>query len=146
MQVVVKEIAVLAHGNVESFFAGVAEGRMTDIMDQSQRLDQIDVQAELSRDGSGDLRDLDGVSQKIWKVVGVAAGEDLGFRLKTSKSSGVDDAIPVALKVVAVGMSRLGITASAGLLHPHRVVGEHGESLTDQHLAISNWPSRDFCR
>jgi hypothetical protein len=28
-------------------------------------------------------------------------------------------------------MLRLGITASAGLLHPHRVVGEHGESLTE---------------
>jgi hypothetical protein len=33
-------------------------------------------------------------------------------------------------------MLRLGITASAGLLHPHGVVGEHEESLTDQHLAL----------
>jgi hypothetical protein len=33
-------------------------------------------------------------------------------------------------------MLRLGITASAGLLHPHGVVGEHEESLAE-HSAIS---------
>ncbi len=109
---------------------------MTDIMDQSQRLDQVDAQTELGRNGSGDLRDFDRVSQTIAKVVGVAAGEDLGFRLKTTERSGVDNAITVALKIVAVGMLRLGITASAGLLHPHGVVGEHEESLTE--AALSN--------
>jgi hypothetical protein len=31
------------------------------------------------------------------------------------------------LKIVAVRMRRLGETASAGLLHPHGVVGEHAE-------------------
>jgi hypothetical protein len=76
------------------------------------------------------------VSQTIAKVVGVAPGKDLGFSLKTAKRSGVNDAISVALKVVPVGMLRLGITASAGLLHPHGVVGEHGESLTE--AALSN--------
>jgi hypothetical protein len=135
MQVVVKEISVLAHCDVVCFFAGMAEGRMTNIMNQSQGLDQIDVQAKLSRDGSGDLRDLNGVSQTIAKVIRVAAGKDLGFCLKTAERSGVNDAIPVALKVVAVGMLRLGITASAGLLHPHGVVGEHRESLTEAALS-----------
>jgi hypothetical protein len=126
---------VLAHGDVEGFFASVSEGRMANIMDQSQGLDQVDVQTQLSRDGPGDLRDLDGVSQTIAKMVGVTASKDLGFCLKTAERSGVYDAIPVALKVVAVGMLRLGITASAGLLHPHGVVGEHRESLTEAALS-----------
>ena len=60
----------------------------------------------------------------------------MSFGFEASKSPGVDDAITVALKVVAVRMRRLGITASAGLLHPHGVVGEHGESLTE--AALSN--------
>jgi hypothetical protein len=46
----------------------------------------------------------------------------------------VNDAITITLKVIAVGMRRLGETASAGLLHPHGVVGEHTESLTEAAL------------
>ena len=41
MQVVVKEEAVLAHGGVERFFAGVSERRMADVVDQGQSLDQV---------------------------------------------------------------------------------------------------------
>src|SRR5579863_2728914 len=114
----------------------MSEWRMADVMHQGEGLDQIDVQAELGRDSSGDLSDLDGMSQAIAKVVGVAAGENLCLGLETAKSPGVDDAITVALKVVAVGVLRLGITASAGSLHPRGVVGEHGESLTE--AALSN--------
>src|SRR5271167_725092 len=101
MQVVVKKITVFAHGSVESFFASMAEGRMSDIVDQRERFDQIDIQAELRRDGSGDLRDFDGVGQPIAKMVRVTAREDLGFCLKTAERPGVDDAIAVTLKVVA---------------------------------------------
>src|SRR5271155_3310836 len=131
MQVVVKEKSVLAHGGVESFFAGVTERWMADIVHQCQRFDQLDVKAKLSCDGAGNLRDLDGVRQAIAKMIRVAASEDLGFGLKPAKSPGVNDAITVALKIVAVGMLRLGVKASAGLLHPHGVVGEHQESLTE---------------
>src|ERR1700693_4962188 len=115
----------------------MAEGRMADIVHQGEGLDQIDIQIELSGDGSSDLRNFNGMGQTIAKVVGVTTSEDLGFGLETAESPGVDDAITVALKVVAVRMLRLGITASAGLLHPHGVVGEHGESLTEAVVAIS---------
>ena len=59
VQVVVEEKAVRAHGDVERFFAGMAERRMADVVNQSERLDQIHVQAELSGDGAGDLRDFE---------------------------------------------------------------------------------------
>jgi hypothetical protein len=41
----------------------------------------------------------------------------------------MDDTIPVALKVVAIGMRRLGMAASTGVFDAHRIVGEHGKSL-----------------
>jgi hypothetical protein len=69
-------------------------------------------------------------------MIGITASEDLGLRLKPAKGSRVDDAITITLKFVAVGMPRLGMTASAGLFHPHGVVGEHGESLAE--AALSN--------
>jgi hypothetical protein len=65
----------------------MTEGRMTDIVYQREGLDQINIQPELSRDGSGDLRDFNGMGQAIAKMVGVAASEDLGLGLKATKSS-----------------------------------------------------------
>src|SRR6202142_3837895 len=149
MQVVIKKVAVLTHGGIERFFPGMAEGWIADVVIPRKGLDPIDVQAELSCDGSSDLRDLDGVSQAIAEVVRVTTGEDLGFSLKTPKRPRVDDAITVALKVVAVRMLRLGITASAGLFHAYGVVGEHFQSLTEtalstQQLALSIQPCRDY--
>ena len=37
VQVVVEEEAMIAHGGVERFFAGVAEGRMAEVVHQRQR-------------------------------------------------------------------------------------------------------------
>src|SRR4029077_10946710 len=62
-------------------------------------------------------------------MVRVASGEDLGFVFKAAEGAGVDDAVAVALKVVAIGMRRLRESASAGLFHLHRVGGQHGDSL-----------------
>ena len=41
----IEEESMLAHGRVERLFAGVAEGRMSDIVNQSERFDQIAVRA-----------------------------------------------------------------------------------------------------
>jgi len=59
-------------------------------------------------------------------MIGVAAGENLGLRFQTSEGAGVDDAVAVALKIVAVGMGRFGIAASAGIFYVDGVVGELG--------------------
>ena len=55
-------------------------------------------------DGAGDLRDFDGMGEPVAEVIGVAAGEDLGLGFQAAKSAGMDHAVAVALKVVAVGM------------------------------------------
>jgi hypothetical protein len=41
----------------------------------------------------------------------------------------VNDAITVALIVVAIGMRQFGVAASERIFYAHRVGGEHGESL-----------------
>jgi len=82
----------------------------------------------LGGDGARDLRDFDGVGQAIAEVVGVAARENLGLRFQAAESPGVDDTVAVALKVVAVGMRRFGMAASAGIFYVDGVVGELGVS------------------
>jgi hypothetical protein len=47
------------------------------------------------------------------EVIGIPAREDLGFRLKPAKGSRVNNAVPVALEVVAITVLRLGMAASA---------------------------------
>src|SRR5208282_4994867 len=105
------------------------ERRMSEIMHQSQRLRQIGVQPKLRGNGARNLRNLDGVREPVAKVVGVTARENLRLRFQAAKSAGMNDAVAVALKVVAIGMRRLGMAASAGIFDAHRIVGEHGQSL-----------------
>jgi hypothetical protein len=62
-------------------------------------------------------------------LVGVAAGEDLRFGFEAAEGAGVNDAIAVALEVVAVGVRGFGEAASAGVGEGHRV-GQHGERIT----------------
>jgi len=59
-------------------------------------------------------------------VVGVAAGEDLRLIAEAAKGARVDDAVAIALKVVAEGMRRLGIAAPASILDAHREISQHG--------------------
>src|SRR5579864_4889728 len=91
-----------AHGGVERLLAGMAERRVADVMNQCQCLDQINVQAESAGNGARNLRDLNGVGQPVAEMIGIAAGENLGFSLEPAKSAGVDNTVAVPLKVVAV--------------------------------------------
>src|ERR1017187_4734192 len=132
VQVVVEEEAVLAHGGVEGLFSGMAEGRVADVVDQGEGFGEIDVEAEGSGDGAGDLRDFESVGEAVAEVVGVAAGGDLGLGFETAEGAGVNYSVAVALKIIAVGVGRLGEAASAGVFDVHRVGGEHDRSLADR--------------
>src|SRR6202021_587157 len=113
MKIVVEEEAVAAHGGVESFFSGVAEGRVADVVNQGEGFGEVDVEVERPGDGAGDWGDFGGG--------GGAAG-----------GASVNDAVAVALKVVAVGVVRLREAASAGLSDLHRVGGRHGGRIADR--------------
>src|ERR1035438_4587271 len=79
VQIVVEEEAVLAHGGIEGLFSGMAEGRVADVVDQGKGFGEIDVEAEGSGDGAGDLRDFESVGEAVAEMVGVAAGEEPGL-------------------------------------------------------------------
>src|ERR1700722_7941336 len=129
VQIVVERKSVLLHCCVERFFTGMSKRRMAKVVHKREGLGQIGVEAKLSGNGARYRRHLDGVSQAIAKVVGVATGKNLGLRFEPAEGAGMDNAITVALKIVAIRMLRLGMATSAGIFDAHRVVGEHETSL-----------------
>ena len=129
MEVVIERKPVLPHGRVQSFLSRVPKRRMPEIMHQGQRLNQIGIQPELRSDRSRDLRDLNRMRQPVAEVIRVAAREDLRLRFQTAKRARVDDTIAVTLKVIAIGMRRLGKAAPARVFNAYRVIGQHEKSL-----------------
>jgi hypothetical protein len=105
---------------------------MPDVVDQSQRLDQINVDVQSAGESARDLRNLQSVGQSVAEVVRVAAREDLGLGFEAPESARMDDPVTVALEVVAVGMLRLGAAATARLIYAHRVISEHERSLVSK--------------
>ena len=125
MEVMVEGEIVFAHGGIESFFSGMPERRMPDVVDESQRFNQVDVQPELSSNGPRDLGHFQRMSEAIAKMIGMPKCEDLRFIFEPAESTRMDDAVPVALEIIAIGMRRLGEAAPAGLFHAYREVSEH---------------------
>ncbi len=77
VKVVVEAQAVLLQALVEGAFAGVAEGRVADVVDECEGFGEVFVEAYGSGNIAGDLDDLDGVGEAAAEVVGGARGEDL---------------------------------------------------------------------
>ena len=128
VKIVIEALAVLAHAEVELLFAGVAEGRVADVVRQGQRFGKIGIQMQSAGNGAGHLRDFESVGEAIAKMIGVARGEDLRFGFEAAEGAGMNDAVAVARVVVAIGMLRLGVTAAAGAAHVHGVGCEHSFS------------------
>ena len=77
---------------------GVAERRVTEIVAEPDRLDQVLVEAERPADGAGDLGDFEGVGEAGPVVVAGRGDEDLGLVHQPAKALGVEDPIAVALE------------------------------------------------
>ena len=129
MQVVIKKKAVLPHDRVERAFPGMPERWMPDVMNQRERLHQVNTESKLCCDCAGDLRNFERVGQAIAKVIGITAGEYLRLGLKPSERPGVNDSVAITLEVIAVGMGLLRVAASTRVLH--RVACEHELSVAD---------------
>src|SRR5712671_442203 len=127
----VEKQAVGTHGGIERLFARMAEGRMAEVVYEGEGFSQVYVEAEGSGNGARYLRDFDGVGEAVAEVVGVAASENLSLIFETAEGASVDNAVAVALEIVAIGMRRFREAASAGMFHLHRVGGQHGRSLTE---------------
>ena len=99
---------------MQRLFSGVAEGRVADVVDERQRFDEINIQAQRGGDGAGNLRDFQRVGQAAAQMVRKSAGEDLGLAGETAERSSVQYAVAVALKGIAVRVRGLGMLAGGG--------------------------------
>src|SRR6266478_6470216 len=77
VQIVIEMAAVRLHQFIKLSFAGVTEGRMADVVDESEGFGKLGVQAQRGSDGARDLRDFERVRQAVAEMVGIARGEDL---------------------------------------------------------------------
>ncbi len=109
VEVVVEAAAVALEALVQGALAGVAEGRVADVVDEGEGLGEVFVEAERAGDGAGDLGDLDGVGEAAAEVVGGAAGEDLGLAGEAAEGARLHDAFAVALKGGAEVAERRGV-------------------------------------
>ena len=90
--------AALAQRRVERLLAGVAEGRVAEVVAEPDRLGQVLVQAQRPGDGAGDPAGLQRVGEAGPVVVALGGDEDLGLVLEPAEGLRVDDAVAVALE------------------------------------------------
>ena len=79
----------------------MAERRMAEIVGQRQRLGQVLVEAQLARDGAGDLRHLQRVRQPRAVVVALVEHEHLRLVGEPPEGRRMQDAVAVALERAA---------------------------------------------
>jgi hypothetical protein len=108
---VIEGAAVSAEAGVQSAFASVAKGGMADVVDQSEGLSEVFVEAQCGGCGAGDLRDLNGMGEAAAEVVGGATGEDLGFSCEATEGAGLHNAFAITLEGRARGTKWRGIDA-----------------------------------
>ncbi len=120
VQIVIETAALRAHQFVELAFAGMAEWRMADVVNESERFGKLSVQFQSGGDGPGNLRNFQRVRQAIAEMVRVARGENLRLGFEAAKSAGMNDAVAVTRVGTAVRMGRLGVAPAAGLFRAHR--------------------------
>ena len=107
------EAAKILHAFVQRILAGVAEGRVAEVVRERDGLGQVLVQFQRPGDGATDLGDLDGMRQARAVEVALVVHEHLGLVLQAPKRRAVDDAVAVALVFGAVRRARLGILPAA---------------------------------
>ena len=108
------------HQLLQRVLTRMSKGRVADIVNESNRLDQIFIEAESTGDGSRNLSDLEGMGQTCSVMIPLVIGKDLSLVLKSTKSRAVNDAIPVVL------INRPVLVCFLRVLTPPAVTAEHG--------------------
>ena len=142
---VVLEAAMRGHAVVQRVLSGVAEGRVAQVVRQRDRLDQVLVQAQRPGDRTGELRHFERVREPRTEQVALVVQEDLRLVDQPTEGRGMDDAVAVALKVVAGGRGRLRVPTSARqgrLAGPGRWRGDVGKQRRIGHRIRLQRPSR----
>ena len=101
----------LAQARVEHRLAGVAEGRVAEVVAEPDRLGEVLVQPQRARHGARDPARLERVREPGAVVVALRRDEHLGLVLQPPERLGVDDPVAVALEGGAMVRVRLGLLA-----------------------------------
>src|SRR5579863_903991 len=96
VKIVVERAAMRLHELIQFAFAGMTEGWVADVVNQSQSFGKFAIEAECGGNGARDLRDLESVGEAIAEMVGVARSEDLGLGFQAAKGPRMDDAVAIA--------------------------------------------------
>lgn len=104
---IVFEAPMLAHAFVERVLAGVAKRRVAEVVRERDGFDEVFVDAQIARHGPRNLRDFQAVREPCTKQVALVIDEHLRLVFEAPKRGGVNDAVPVALKLGARGRGRL---------------------------------------
>ena len=88
----------LCKAPIERLLADVTERRVTEVVTEADRLDQVLVEPQGAGHGAGDLADLERMGQPRPVVVAARGHEHLGLVLEATKRLGVDDSVAIALK------------------------------------------------
>ncbi len=121
---VVVEAARIFERRIERAFAGMAEGRMAEIMGKRQPLGQVLVGAEVAGERAGDLRHFERMGEARTVVIAFVIDEDLGLVVEPAERRRVQDAIAIAGIRRARGTRRLGQKPPAAC---RRIDGVRGE-------------------
>src|SRR5450755_1312998 len=108
---------MFTHGAIQRLLTGMTERWMANVMNQRQSFHEINIQVELCGNSAGDLNHFNCMGEPVAEMVGITAGEDLGLCFQPPKCPGVNYAIAITLKIVAIGMRRLWMTSPAGISH-----------------------------
>ena len=123
------EAAKGAHGLVQRILARMAEGRVPQVMGQSERLRQVLIQAEHAADRAGNLRGFEAVGQARPEIVALVVDENLGLVLQPAEGRAMDDPVAIALEGATGRALGLGMQAAATPLRLTGIGhGRHGGS------------------
>jgi hypothetical protein len=136
VEVVVEAAAMKAEALVQGALAGVAEGRMANVVDEGKGLGKVFVEAEFGGSGAGDLGDLDGVGEAAAKVVGGSAGEDLRLAGEAAEGAGLHDALAIALERRPRGTGRRVDAGQKWVIRIIRAGGDRAEMQIGGHGLI----------
>src|SRR5690242_7077488 len=94
---------------------------MAEIVGERQRLRQVLIQPQPSRERAGDLRDFERMGQPGAVVVALMEDKNLSFVLEAPESGGMDNAVAIAAKRAAGCARGLGMEPTAGCFRVARI-------------------------
>ena len=105
---VVVEAAMPGHAGVERVLAGMAEGRMAEIVAKRDRFRQVVVEPQGPGERARDLRHLDRVGEAGAEMVALVIDEHLGLVGEPAEGGRMDDPVAIALEFRPRRRRRLG--------------------------------------